>query len=366
MKNTFARRRRDIFSIAQRAHGVDAVHIVGESDIRYLTGLVEGSRHVLFGADWCVLYTYRMYRDRAPREAPGAEVILADKPLDEIPGLLAGRGVRKLGVQEKLITLDVHNRLTNSADGIVTCGVSEAVAQVRQVKDEQEITALARATAIAERTFLEMKEAGAAYFIGKTERQIAADLSYRMRMNGADGDSFPKGLIVASGPNSAGCHHQPTDRRIADGEPLLIDWGALLDGYHNDQTRVLFMGSVPERLAVVYDVVLAAYRAAEEAARPGITGKELDAVARDSITAAGHGEAFRHGLGHGVGLDIHEPPLLRQTEDALAEGMVITLEPGVYYEGVGGVRLENMVRITANGCAPISTLPLDLDTMVVT
>ena len=195
--------------------------------------------------------------------------------------------------------------------------------------------------------------------VGRTEREVALDLEFTMRRMGAQEISFPP--IVAAGEHGALPHADPTDDPIPAGTLVVVDWGAQKDGYASDCTRTFATGELDPRDAEVYRLVLEAQEAALAAVRPGPTGREVDAVARSIIDAAGHAEHFGHGLGHGVGLDVHEGPRLsKQGETALAAGMVVTVEPGVYVPGAVGVRIEDLAVVTADGAEVLSTLPKEL------
>jgi Xaa-Pro aminopeptidase len=195
--------------------------------------------------------------------------------------------------------------------------------------------------------------------VGRTERQIALDLEFAMRRRGASAAAFPS--IVAAGAHGALPHAQPRDVPVPEGTLVTIDWGAVLDGYASDCTRTFATGELDPRDAEVYELVQVAQAAALEAVRPGPLGKEVDAVARSIIEAAGHAEHFGHGLGHGVGLEVHEGPRLsKQGDVALAPGHVVTVEPGVYVPGGCGVRIEDLVAITEDGHDVLSSLPKDL------
>uniref|UniRef100_UPI00356367E3 M24 family metallopeptidase n=1 Tax=Pontiella sp. TaxID=2837462 RepID=UPI00356367E3 len=173
--------------------------------------------------------------------------------------------------------------------------------------------------------------------------------------------------IVGSGPNSAACHHVPTDRTVKKGDPVLFDWGAELKGYRSDMTRVVFIDSVPEKIGETYALVHAAHLAAVERLKPGVSCRTVDAAARDLIAAQGYTTEFRHGLGHGIGLQIHEAPTLNpQSTERLRKNMIVTIEPGIYFVGTSGVRLEDDYLITADGCKNLCTLPLALDHWILT
>jgi Xaa-Pro aminopeptidase len=194
---------------------------------------------------------------------------------------------------------------------------------------------------------------------GVTERQLEAYLTWRLLENGAENGIF--GIVMASGPNSALPHAVPTDRKLERGDLLLIDFGALYDGYYSDITRTVAIGQIDEEMQKVYQLVLAANENAIAAAKPGIWGGEVDAVARTTIKEAGYGDYFGHGLGHGVGLEIHEKPMLRQNSQArLQRGNVITVEPGIYLPGRFGVRIEDLLTVTENGCRNLTAMSKEL------
>ena len=233
----------------------------------------------------------------------------------------------------------------------------------REVKSEAELRAIRKAVRVAEGAFAELTGRGAEAFVGRPEREVAAELDYLMRLGGASAPSFE--TIVAAGPHAALPHYRPGSTRIRRGRPVLIDWGAKVGGYCSDLTRVVFLDRIPPQLAEVYQVVLRAQEAGLRACGPGVSGGEVDAAAREVVAEAGYGEAFTHGLGHGLGLEVHEGPRLgRKVEHGLAAGMVVTVEPGVYLPGVGGVRIEDDVQVTSSGRRKLSRLPRDLESMV--
>jgi Xaa-Pro aminopeptidase len=223
---------------------------------------------------------------------------------------------------------------------------------VRRVKDRDEIARIERAQAAADDAFERVVVGGGALREGVSERELAFELELAMRRAGADDKAFD--TIAAFGENAAEPHHHPTDRPLRGGDVVKLDFGALVEGYHSDMTRTVAFGEPGERLREIRDLVAEAQRAGIEAVRPGATVAEVDLAARRVIDAGGHAPEFPHGLGHGVGLEIHEDPRLRwDGTDELLEGSVVTIEPGVYIPGLGGVRIEDMVEVTAGGCRPI-------------
>jgi Xaa-Pro aminopeptidase len=228
-------------------------------------------------------------------------------------------------------------------------------------KDETEITAIQESIRIAEAAFRRVVPRIRA---GMTELDLAANLQHEMIRLGAEGASFP--IIVAEGPNSSRPHAKPGKRRIGVGSAVLIDWGAVVGHYCSDLTRVVFIRRIPPRFRRMYQSVLAAQLEAIGAIRPGVRMCDVDAKARNLLAKAGIGHRFTHGLGHGLGLDIHEAPrLARKVVDRLEPGMVVTVEPGVYFPGVGGVRIEDDILVTETGAKVLTSLPKDLDAMVV-
>jgi Xaa-Pro aminopeptidase len=234
---------------------------------------------------------------------------------------------------------------------VATSGVVESE---RRTKDEAEIARIAAACRIADQALAEIAPR---LGDGLTEAEVRNELEVRMRQLGASGPSYE--TIVASGPTNAALpHHRPTDRRIETGDTVIIDVGALVDGYHSDMTRSYVAGPPDSDQQYAYDVVLQAQVAGVAAVRAGLSARELDAVCRDAITAAGYGDWFTHGTGHGVGLLIHEDPFAGRTSDAILQvGDVVTVEPGLYREGFGGIRIEDLVVVTSDGCRVLTASP---------
>jgi Xaa-Pro aminopeptidase len=273
--------------------------------------------------------------------------------LESIAARLAG--VRRLGLEANSVTwadLDRYRDALPSAL-VATAGLVEAE---RRTKDAGELARIERASAIASEALADVY----GLLDGRpTERDFALALDDRMRALGAEGPSFPS--IVASGPNAAKPHHDPSDRRIGDGDALVLDFGALYDGYHSDMTRTTLLGDVDPWLTDAYAAVLEAQAAGVAAVAPGVTGVELDRACRDHLGAMGYGEHFTHGTGHGVGLLIHEVPWAGTTSvDTLAVRDVVTVEPGVYRSSLGGIRIEDTVVVTEDGCRPLTHTPKDL------
>ena len=365
-------RRSAVLGRARRTAGVRAMalYITNPPDIRYLTGSTEGASALLFGRSWSALFTNRMYHARVRREAPGSEVCVGVKSLSEtVAERLRDRRLPTLGVQQNVLTLAQHEPLAKACDGIDIRHIGDAVLDCRSVKDDEEIRLTRKAVSIAERAFRQLTAQGAEHFVGRTERELAGELDYRMRMLGADRQAFPSGTIVASGPNSYNCHHLPGPRKVKPAEPVLFDWGAENQGYRSDITRVVFTGDVPEKMREIYDVVLRAHDAAVAVMRPGVRCHTVDAIARKIIKVAGYAKEFRHGLGHGIGLEVHERPGFGPKPEVgkgvpLRKNMIMTVEPGVYIEGVGGVRIEDDILLTTAGHERLTRLPRKLERMI--
>lgn len=339
---------------ALESAGIDALLVTDLTNVRYLTGFSGTNGQVLVGPSEAIFFTDPRYEARAGDLVTGAEIVIYPARItDVLDDHLARGGISKLGV-EGTMTLaerdDLQSRL--GKDLVTTKGVVEAL---RRTKDADEVASLREAVRIGDEAFSWVLDR---LVPGASERQIALDLEMRMRLNGAEGTSFPP--IVGSGPLSAHIHHSPSDRTLEKGDLVLLDFGCKVDGYCSDLTRTVVMGPASEQQLEIYDLVLAAHEAGFAAVQPGARGAEVDGVARSVIDDGGHAQHFGHGLGHGVGLDIHEAPRLhRISDDTLAVGDVVTVEPGVYIPDSGGVRIEDCVLVTEAGADVLGTSPKD-------
>ena len=260
-------------------------------------------------------------------------------------------GIGRLGFEPHEVTVSQLRKLQDKAPDVEFVEMGEAVERLRWVKDEEEIALLDDAQSCTDAAFEEILETLA---VGMTERQVALELEHALRRAGADGLSFES--IVAFGEQAAEPHHHPTHRVLEEGDVIKMDFAGMCGGYHADMTRTIAFGSPPAELRKIHDVVRQAQQAAIDATHAGTTGGQIDAVARGVIDDAGYGSFFTHGLGHGVGLDIHEGPNFRRDgEDVLPVGAVMTVEPGIYVPGLGGVRIEDMVEVGEDGCRVIGT-----------
>jgi len=322
-------------------------------NVRYLTGFGGTNGACVCGPDTRLLLTDFRYTERAEAEVDGWEVVtISDDWLGGIGQRLAGR----VGFEDDHVSVRLLEKLRGKLpDGVELVAAGGAVEKLRRVKDAAELEAIAAAAELADEVWRWSIERGLA---GRSERDVARAAEARIRELGGD-PSFP--TIVAAGPNGALPHAEPGEREIGIGELVVFDMGALLDGYCSDGTRTYATGEPGERAREAYEVVRQAQAAALDAVRAGIGGEELDGVARERIAAAGHGERFGHGLGHGVGLEVHEAPRVSpRSEDVLAAGEVVTIEPGVYLPGELGVRIEDLIVVTETGCRNLSGLPKDL------
>jgi Xaa-Pro aminopeptidase len=332
---------------------LDRMLVTDLVNVRYLTGFGGTNGACICGSDTRLLLTDFRYTERAQAEVEGWDVVtVADDWLVGIAERLAGR----TGFEDDHVSVRLLERLRGKLpDGVELVAAGGTVEKLRRVKDEVELEAIAAASALADEVWGWSLARG---LRGRSEREVARAAEARIRELGGD-PSFP--AIVATGPNGALPHAEPGEREIGDGELVVFDMGASLDGYCSDGTRTFATGEPGERARQVYEAVRGAQLAALGAVRAGVGGEELDAVARERIEAAGHGDRFGHGLGHGVGLEVHEGPRVSpRSEDVLEVGEVVTIEPGIYLPGELGVRIEDLVVVGAEGCRNLSGLPKDL------
>jgi Xaa-Pro aminopeptidase len=332
---------------------LDRMLVTDLTNVRYLTGFTGTNGACICGPGVRFFLTDFRYTERAAAEVEGWEPItVAGDWLAAIAERLQGR----FGFEDDQMAVRSLQKLKEKlADGVEPVPAGGTVEQLRRVKDEQELAAIAAASELADEVWRWSLERGLA---GRRERDVARAAEARIRELGAD-PSFP--AIVASGPNGALPHAEPGEREIGRGELVVFDMGAKLDGYCSDGTRTYATGDPGEEAREAYEVVLAAQLAALEAIATGSSGEAVDTVARKLIDEAGYGEHFGHALGHGVGLEVHEGPRLSQRSDDLLEpGEVVTVEPGVYLPGRFGVRIEDLVVVAEEGCRNLSGLPKEL------
>jgi Xaa-Pro aminopeptidase len=322
-------------------------------NVRYLTGFGGTNGACVCGPGVRTLLTDFRYTERAEAEVEGWDVVTVKEDwLAGVAERLAGR----TGFEDGQMTVRTRGRLEEKLpDGVELEAAGGLVEKLRRVKDEEELAAIAAAAELADEVWGWSLERGLG---GRSERDVARAAEARIRELGAE-PSFP--AIVAAGPDGALPHAEAGEREIGAGELVVFDMGAKLDDYCSDGTRTFAVGEPGERARETYATVLAAQEASLEAVAAGVGGEQLDAVAREAIVAAGHGERFGHGLGHGVGLEVHEAPRVSpRSEDVLEAGEVVTIEPGVYLPGELGVRIEDLVVVTADGHRNLSGLPKQL------
>jgi Xaa-Pro dipeptidase len=328
---------------------LEALIVTRLPNVRYLTGFTGSNAQLVIASDGSAVFlTDGRYGAQSSHEVPDLPrtVYRQDypQPLVEACRTL---GATRVGFERHAITYEGWEQLTDRAEGLELTPVGPEVEGLRRVKDAEEIATIDRAQGFADRAF-ETVVLGGSLREGVTERAFAQVLERGMIEAGAEDRAFDS--IVAFGDHAAEPHHHLTDRELARGDLVKLDFGALADGYHSDITRTVAFGEPDPRLREIRDLVAAAQRAGIGAVRAGVSTTEVDAAARSVIVDAGHGDGFPHGLGHGVGLEIHEAPSLRwDGGEELVEGMVVTIEPGVYIPGLGGVRIEDMVEVTADG-----------------
>mgnify|MGYP001809853755 CR=1 FL=1 len=338
---------------------LDGILLSGRPATAWLSGFSGSTSQLLVTRQAAWLVVDFRYVLAAQRQATaGIEVVtFQDSYPEALERLLSRHGIRHLGFEGDALTVSEYERFR---DRLRTpsryLALSVELSELRARKDAEELHAIRTAAGIADAVYAEILPL---IRPGMVESILAAEIEYRMRRHGAQGAAFP--TIVASGPNAALPHAEASDRAFMTGDAILMDFGAKHDGYCSDMTRTVFLGEPPEVLRTIYGIVLGAQRAALAAIRPGMTGCAADAIARRIITDAGYGNCFGHSLGHGVGLEIHEEPRLSvPSKDVLEAGMVFTVEPGIYIEGVGGVRIEDMGVLAADGFASFTRTPTEL------
>ncbi len=349
---------------AMAAAGWEAVYTTHPANRRYLTGYTgedhppnESAGTLLITDDAAYLRTSVVNAAQARAEAPDWTVIAyarQDEAVQQLQETAARHRIRRIGFDETAMLYTTYNWLRATLPEVEFAEIGSLIGDLRVIKDDAEIALLRRAQAITVAAFVEVS---ARIVAGMTEKDVAWELEKAVRAHGGEGLGFP--TIVGAGENGARPHHTVTDRPIRAGEPIVIDMGARYEGYGGDLTRTIVVGEPDEQFRCIYDIVLRAMRHAEEVARPGMTSGELDAAARGVIAEAGYGEAFLHGLGHGIGLQVHEAPSARKKgDDVFAAGMSLTIEPGIYLPDWGGVRIEDLVVFTPTGIINLTDAPV--------
>jgi Xaa-Pro aminopeptidase len=344
---------------------IDGLLVTNIVNVRYLTGFNGSAGVLLVGPRRATLVTDGRYRTQAAEQlrdaglADDVELCVGGTQAqrDALVTAVTGEGMARLGLEADNVTWAAKRRWAEALAPADMVATSALVERLRQVKDAGELARMARAAAIADAALQEVQPMLAS---GPSEQAVALALDTAMRRRGAEDRAFE--TIVASGPNAAKPHARPGPRQLVSGDSVVIDFGAVFDGYRSDMTRTFYVGGEPrDVMARLFDVVGRAQSAGLEAVRAGVAASEVDRACRDLIAAEGWAEAFEHGTGHGVGLDIHEAPAVGPGSTAiLAPGVVVTVEPGVYLAGIGGVRVEDTVVVTDGGCRPLTGYSKDI------
>jgi Xaa-Pro aminopeptidase len=333
--------------------GLPGIIITDIKNIRYFSGFTGSDGALVVYENGGTFLTDGRYTTQAGGEVTSFPVKEYRNKIEGIVDEVCARKLKRVGVESRALPLFMFSAIKSRLRGRTVVPIEEDLALLRMVKDGDEIDALRQAVRISEESYAEIQPFITA---GGREDTIAVELEYRMKKKGSGVLPFP--IIVATGENGALPHAHAGDRQIRPGDLVTVDFGAQYRGYHSDQTVTVMVGKDGPKQREVYDVVLGAQQQAIEAVRPGTPVREVDRVARDYIAARGYGDYFTHGTGHGVGLDIHEPPRLSPLgEEILQESMVVTVEPGIYIPGWGGVRIEDMVEVTKSGPCVLTTIP---------
>jgi len=333
--------------------GIDALLISQPENLLYISGFAGSSGWLLISEQNAILATDFRYVEQAKEESPYFQILQIKREFrDWLPGLVSDLGLHNLGFEANFISYEGYHKLSEaiksrqvSLDLVPTIGIID---QLRSIKEPEELEHITKAVALTDAIF---ERAKLIIHPGITEKETAWEIEKFLRQQGSEGIPFE--IILASGPNSALPHARPTEKIIGSGEPVLIDMGAKIKGYCSDFSRTLVFGKADKSLHEIYNIVLEAQTTAIERVESGMDASQADRLARSVVEQAGYGDAFGHGLGHGVGLAVHEfPSLGPSSSDSLADGMVFTIEPGIYLTGQGGVRIEDMV-VLENGKARV-------------
>ena len=334
---------------------LDALLVTTPESIRYFTGFTGSDALLLLTKNGSFLAVDSRYTSQARGECRSTTVIESENKTKEVSGRARKLGLKRVGFEPRQLSVAQHKELKN-AGTVELVPMPEALERARMVKDAEERKLLKKAAAISSKSFLEIVDS---VEVGAGERTIALRLEFQIRKNGAEAIPFP--IIVASGKRGALPHGLASGKRVGRGEFVTIDFGAVYGGYCSDETCTLMVGRPNARQKKVYQTVKDAHDKAISIVRPGVRAGRVDSAARKIIEKAGMGKYFKHGTGHGVGLAVHEEPRIAPKQDVIAEaGMVFTIEPGVYIPGWGGVRIEDTIRVTKQGCETLSSVPKEL------
>jgi Xaa-Pro aminopeptidase len=340
-----------------RERELDSLLVTNLMNVRYLSGFTGTNGLCVVSPDARVFITDFRYVERAQAEVPDFDRLRGKQ---DLLGDAAERLSGRVGFEDQHMSVRTHKRLAEMLpDGVELVPAGGLVEELRAVKEPDELRAMREAARLGDEMYEYIASRG---LVGRSEREVAVDVEREMRARGAEDPSFPS--IVAAGANGALPHATPGSAEIAADTLVIVDMGCRVDGYCSDCTRTFATGTLSEEAAAVYELVLAAQEESLAAVRVGAEGRAVDAVARDRISAAGRGDQFGHGLGHGVGLEVHEAPRLAQSADGmLVAGNVVTVEPGVYVPGAFGVRIEDLAVVTDDGSEVFTHFPKALTTV---
>jgi Xaa-Pro aminopeptidase len=336
------RKRLEMIRSKLKENGIDGILITKKENYMYLSGFTGSSAHLVITQNSADLITDFRYIEQATKQAPLFNIIkYKGNVAIEINNALKRNNVEKLGFESIDLTYDKYKDYSSKFEVKELIPLKNIIESIRMIKDSEELQFIKKAVEIADGAFLNVLP-----FIkpGILEIEIAAEIEYFMKKQGAQGSSFQ--TIVASGARSAMPHGVASNKEIKNGDVIIMDYGAIYQGYCSDITRTIFLGKPGEKITKIYDIVLKAQKEALNGVHKGLTGREIDSIAREIINNFGYEKNFGHGLGHGVGLEIHEEPRFAPSDENIMEnGMVVTVEPGIYVEGYGGVRIEDMIVI---------------------
>jgi Xaa-Pro aminopeptidase len=340
-----------------REDHLDGILITSLENIHYLSGFTGSDAALVVTETKGYFLADSRYTTQARGEVSGFEVIEYNKKIEGLSDLLNDLGLRGIGFEPQNLTYGAHKELAEKVREGELIPLNERIKNIRVVKDDEEIGRIKRTIDIASKS---LKENIWRIKPGTGENEIALELEFSMRRNGADGISFD--TIVISGARSALPHGKPSEKRIDEGDFIIVDFGSRCGGYYSDETCTFFCGKPSRRQKEVYQIVKDAHDRTIASVRPGRRAMELDAIARGWIKDAGYGAYFGHMTGHGVGLAVHENPVIGpESEDVVEEGMIFTIEPGIYIPGWGGVRIEDMVLVTGNGCDVLTNFSKEIE-----
>ncbi len=335
---------------------LNAFLVSAPPNIRYLCGFTGSSGLVLVSDAGTTLFTDPRYTLQAAQQVPFSTRIATGPLIAAAAEFLKRRKTRRIGFERNRISFETFDALRTALPDCVLVPVDSAVEDLRMVKTREEIDLIRQSVETNSRAF---RRALKSFKPGMRESELAAEIDYQQRRAGAESSAFE--TIVAAGPRSALPHARPTPAKITGKAPLLIDMGAFENAYASDMTRTVHIGKAPKRFKTLYNAVLEAQLAAIDAVKPGVTGAQVDAAARQVLESAGCGKEFVHSTGHGLGLEIHEPPRIgKKSKTVLQSGFAITIEPGVYFDGYGGIRIEDTVVVTDNGCEVLTPTSKEL------